>query len=114
MAWHTIYITGNGDFRAEVRKRLEYADPRFMPGYIENTSALDTHDLYWLDGRNNMRAFKEAIGAKLIWKYRLRFFNTLEAFLEYENAKDQKKNEEFTPEELRRIAAMHALDEGTH
>ena len=109
MAWHTIYITGNSDFRKEVRKKLEYADPRFMPGYIENSSELDTHDLYWLDGRNNMRAFKQAIGAKLIWRYRLRFFNSLEAFLEYENSKD--KTEEFTPEELKRIAAMHATEE---
>jgi hypothetical protein len=111
MAWHTIYITGNSDFRTEVRKRLEYADPRFMPGYIENSSDLDTHDLYWLDWRNNMRAFKEAIGAKLIWKYRLRFFNSLEAFLEYEDSKDRKDQDEFTPEELRRIAAMHALED---
>ena len=111
MAWHTIYITGNADFRTEVRKKLEYADPRFMPGYIENSSELDTHDLYWLDGRNNMRAFKQAIGAKLIWKYRLRFFHSLEAFLEYENSKDKTGTDEFTPEELKRIAAMHALED---
>jgi len=32
------YITGNSDFRTEVRKKLEYADPRFMVGYIENSS----------------------------------------------------------------------------
>jgi hypothetical protein len=109
MAWHTVYITGNSDFRTEVRKKLEYADPRFMVGYIENSSELDMHDLYWLDGRNNMRAFKEAIGAKLIWKYRLRFFNSLEAFLVYEDSKN--KTEEFTPEELKRIADMHALED---
>jgi hypothetical protein len=109
MSWHTIYITGKSDFRTEVRKKLEYADPRFMPGYIENSSDLDTHDLYWLDGRNNLRAFKMAIGAKLIWKYRLRFFTSLEAFLAFENSSD--KNEEFTAEELERIAAMHALED---
>jgi hypothetical protein len=109
MAWHTIYITGKSDFRTEVRKRLEYADPRFMPGYIENSSDLDTHDLYWLDGRNNLRAFKQAIGAKLIWKYRLRFFTSLEAFLAFENSRD--KSDEFTPEELDLIAAMHALED---
>jgi hypothetical protein len=80
-----------------------------MVGYIENSSELDTHDLYWLDGRNNMRAFKDAIGAKLIWKYRLRFFNSLEAFLEYEDSKN--KTEEFTPEELKRIADMHAMED---
>lgn len=109
MSWHTIYIAGNSDFRAEVRKKLEHADPRFMPGYIEDSEQLNTHDLYWLDGRNNMRAFKEAIGAKLIWKYRLRFFSSPEAFLAFENAKVQK--DEFTPDELGRIAAMQAMEE---
>jgi hypothetical protein len=109
MAWHTIYITGNSDFRTEVRKKLEYADPRFMPGYIENSEDHDTHDLYWLDGRNNMRAFKEAIGAKLIWKHRLRFFNTLEALEAFENVNET--TDEFTPDELKRIAAMHAREQ---
>lgn len=104
MSWHTVYITGNSDFRTEVRKKLEFADPRFMPGYIENSDNLDTHDLYWLDGRNNLRAFKEAIGAKLIWKHRLRFFTSLEAFLAYESEKDNRSAVEFTEDELKLIA----------
>ncbi len=109
MSWSTIYITGRSDFRSEVRKKLEHADQRFMPGYIENSSDLDTHDLYWLDGRTDLRSFKLAIGAKLIWKYRLRFFTTLEEFLAYENKRDD--SDEFTVDELSRIAAMHALED---
>src|SRR5450755_4669605 len=58
MSWTTIYITGKTDFRPEVRKKLEHGDQRFMPGYIENSSELDTHDLYWLDGRTDLRSFK--------------------------------------------------------
>ena len=109
MSWTTIYITGRADFRSEVRKKLEHADQRFMAGYIENSSNLDTHDLYWLDGRTELRLFKLAIGGKLIWKYRLRFFTSLEEFLAFEN--NRKDNDAFTDEELSRIAAMHAMDD---
>jgi hypothetical protein len=108
MNWTTIYISGKEDFRSEVRKKLEHGDQRFMPGYIENSSELHTHDLYWLDGRTSMRLFKEAIGAKLIWKYRLRFFTSLEDFLAFENGTTQ---DGFTEDELSRIAAMHALED---
>lgn len=107
MSWTTIYITGKSDFRADVHKKLAHADQRFMPGYIENTSDLDTHDLYWLDGRTDLRSFKLAIGGKLIWKYRLRFFSSLEEFLAFEDGK--KNEEEFTDDELSRIAAMHQV-----
>ena len=109
MSWTTIYITGRSDFRREVRKKLQHADQRFMSGYVENTSDLDTHDLYWLDGRTNLRSFKLAIGEKLIWKYRLRFFTTLEEFLAFEDKRNNK--EKFTDEELSRIAAMHAIED---
>ena len=109
MNWTTIYISGKGDFRAEVRKKLEHGEQRFLPGYIENSSDLDTHDLYWLDGRTNLRLFKLAIGGKLIWKYRLRFFDSLEEFLAFENRR--KEQEDFTDDELSRIAAMQAADE---
>jgi hypothetical protein len=109
MSWTTIYITGKGDFREEVKKKLEHADQRFMPGYIENSSDLDTQDLYWIDGRSSLPAFKHAIGAKLIWKYRLRFFTTQEDFMAYENR--EEPDDTFTPEELSKIARMHALEE---
>ena len=64
----------------------------------------DAHDLYWIDDETDLRTFKEAIGSKLIWKYRLQFFNTLESFIEAQNAK--KNDAKFTPEELNLIAEM--------
>ena len=77
MSWTTIYITGKSDFREEVKKKLEHSDQRYMPGFIEDSSDEFTHDLYWLDGRTDLRTFKEAIGGKIIWKHRLRFYKTL-------------------------------------
>ena len=81
MSWTTIYITGKSDFREEVRKKLEHSGQRYLPGFIENSGTEETNDLYWLDGRTNLSAFKHAIGGKLIWKHRLRFYSTLEEFL---------------------------------
>ena len=82
MGWITVYITGKSDFRQEVRKRLEGSNVNFMPGNVGASADLDTHDLYWLDEKADLRSFKQAIGSKLIWKYRLNFFTSLEAFIE--------------------------------
>jgi len=104
MNWITIYITGKSDFREEVKRKLEHADLNFMPGYVENSTSVNTHDLYWIDDQTNLRTLKEAIGSKLIWKHRLQFYNTLESFIEAQNKK--KNDSKFTPEELNLIAEM--------
>lgn len=96
MGWITIYITGKSDFREEVRKKLESSDVNFMPGYTGASSEMDTHDLYWLDERVDLRNLKLAIGSKLIFKYRLNFFTSLEAFIESQKNKHQEA--EFIPE----------------
>lgn len=107
MSWTTIYITGKTDFREEVKKKLEHSDQRYMPGFIESSADEVTHDLYWLDGRTDLRTFKEAIGGKLIWKYRLRFFTSLELFV----ASQQPKEEgELSDREQEMIAEMQTLD----
>ena len=103
MSWTTIYITGKTDFREDVRSKLEHSDQRYMPGYIENPIADCTHDLYWLDGRTDLHAFKEAIGGKLIWKHRLRFYSTLEAFIA---SQQTKKEEVFSAREQEMISEM--------
>ncbi len=80
MSWTTVYITGTTDFREDVRRKLAHSDQRTMPGYIENQAGETTHDLYWIDDRSTLKSFKKAIGAKLIWKHRLRFYESFEAF----------------------------------
>lgn len=97
MGWITVYITGKADFRDEVLKKLEASNVNFMPGNIGASSELDTHDLYWLDDKVDIRKFKEAIGAKVVLKYRLNFFTSLEAFIE--SQKNKTKATELTPEE---------------
>lgn len=108
MNWITIYVTGRSDFRDDVRRKLGRSDIEFMPGYVENTSAAAPHDLYWLNGFTDLRKFKEAIGGKLIWKYRLRFFTNLEDFLSFQS--EQLHDNEFTAHELIMIEEMQALE----
>ena len=107
MNWTTIYITGKSDFREEVRKRLEHSDLPFMPGYIDSSSSSTIHDLYWLDEKIDLRAFKESIGSKTVWKYRLEFFDNLEKFIEAQNS--SKKSNSLTNEELGMIAEIQGM-----
>jgi hypothetical protein len=88
MNWTTIYITGNEGFKEEVRKKLEHAEIKYMPGNIGSSSDEGTDDLYWLDAELELRAFKEAIGGKLVWKHRLRFFPSLEEFLAFQQSRN--------------------------
>jgi len=101
MNWNTIYIKGRSDFREEVRRKLVHSSLYFMPGYIESTSG--KNDLYWVAENISLRKFKEAIGGKLIWKYRLTFYAGLEAFIESQN---KRNNLTFTEEEIELIEFM--------
>lgn len=83
MNWKTIYLKGKGDFKEDVLRKLEQSDLVFMPGYMEGAGK---YDLYWLDENHSLRDFKKAITGKIIWKHRLRFYDTLEAFIESAHA----------------------------
>lgn len=110
MGWITVYITGKSDFREEVLKKLEASDVNFMPGYTgpSDDMDMDMHDLYWLDERLDLRKLKEAIGSKLIWKHRLNFFTTLEAFVE--SKKNRSKDVELTAEENELLSKLQGAE----
>lgn len=108
MGWITIYITGKGDFREDVGRKLEDSDLKLMPGYtggsVGETNLIT--DMYWIDEKTTLREVKEAIGSKLIWKYRLRFYDSLESFIESQNTR--KTTSEFTAEERALLAEIQA------
>ena len=109
MEWATLYITGKSDFSHEVRKRLDHARIKYMTGYMGTGNG--KHDMYWLDEREDLRDVKEAIGSKVIWKHRLRFYTTLEAFME---GRTRQSASEFSPEELDLIHSMQELEAAAH
>ncbi|MEQ8361692.1 MAG: hypothetical protein RH948_02425 [Cyclobacteriaceae bacterium] len=85
MDWVTVYITGKDGFKEEVAKRLHHSHIAYMPGYIGNSSGTTDHDMYWIDKDLDERAFKLAITAKTIWKYRIRVYQSLEEFVTSQN-----------------------------
>ncbi len=108
MNWTTLYITGKSDFREDVLRKLESSKLQFMPGYLERTEADKFHDLYWISDVHSLRDIKEAIGSKVIWKYRLRFFRELEDLLaeskRVEEEQDQDDEMFELPADFRRSA----------
>lgn len=75
MNWSTIYIRGRAGFERDVQRRLARADIAVMNGAA---GAAGGNCLYWIAESVTLRAFKEAIGADLIWKYRLQFSPVIE------------------------------------
>jgi hypothetical protein len=107
MGWTTLYITGREDFREDVGEKLEDSNLKLMPGYTGGTQTGNVyHDMYWVDESVKLRAVKEAIGSKILFKYRLQFYTSLEAFIE---SQSPKKSNEFTAEERALLAEIEAV-----
>jgi len=103
MNWNTIYITGNDDFWEDVNKKLSQSDLKFLLGHIEHRPDKKFYGLYWLDSSVTLREFKEAVGGKLVWKYRLRFFNELD---QAEKPNEKRNANSFSKKEAALIKAM--------
>lgn len=107
MDWNNIYIVGNRGFKKDVARKLEHSDLNFMPGYLGADLGATDYDMYWVDKKVTLRDFKLAITAKYIWKYRLRFYDSLEKFIASQNK--EENNSLFTPEDK---ALMSEMREG--
>lgn len=100
MNWNTIYIKGRPGFEAEVTDKLTDSAIRIMPGSFTEG---ENKALYWIEENTSVRELKKAIGSKLVFKYRLQFFKSLEELQASENL----KKESFTIEEEEQIKKMH-------
>ena len=109
MGWTTIYIQGKSGCTAEVLRNLERSDVRFMPGSAFGEKNII---LFWVDEKTSIRDFKLAIGSKLVFKYRLRFFTSLERVNEFET--DKVDGNALTPQEESMIREMSDWDEAHH
>jgi hypothetical protein len=75
MSWITVYIRGNDGFQKHVLSQIEN---NWLHGSEDVNHQLL---LFWVRDLNELQDLKKAIGSKLIFKYRLRFFDNLEKFL---------------------------------
>jgi hypothetical protein len=93
MGWITVYIKGKSGFEEEVLDRLNGSDVPFMPGTSYEKGLM----LCWIPDTASLRSFKQEIGSKIVFKYRLRFYLTVEAFIE--EGHNNRPDPEIVPEE---------------
>src|ERR1044071_5062518 len=103
MNWKTVYIVGKGKFYDDVMRHLDRSGLQVMSGYHARQSG-EQHELFWIPETMTIREFKEGIGAKTVFKYRLRFFESLEQFIETINSN------ELTDDEKRKVEKMRMLN----
>jgi hypothetical protein len=89
MNWTTLYIEGKPGFDSEVLKCLEHSGFTFMHG----TSLESGVCLYWVDEKAKLRDFKQAIGSKTVFKYRLRFYGSIEELMEAKPQVEEAEDE---------------------
>lgn len=87
----TVYIKGinksNRDtYKKSIKKSL--SNSNFIEGdhYIEGNANSNEFILYWITSRITLREFKKQIGANIIWKYRLKFYENIDEL----NPKNEK------------------------
>jgi hypothetical protein len=105
MNWIPLYIVGTKGFCEEVRKKIGQSEVEIMPGYAGGMA--EGYDLYWMDETMNIRTIKEAIGSKLVWKYRLRFMG-LQDFIESQHAQANHSSA-LSKEEMAKIEEMRSV-----
>lgn len=78
--WIPVYVTGRDGFSDKLTEALSLSGLPFMPGYYHDSNAHTAHTLVWIDENTPLSKYKEALGARTIWKHRIRFFRTLREF----------------------------------
>jgi len=91
MGWITVYIKGKSGFEEEVLDRLNGSDFPFMPGTSYEKGLM----LCWIPDQKTVRSFKQAIGSRIVFRHRLRFYTNVEALIEqnHNHKSDQEVSE---------------------
>ena len=90
MDWKSIYTAGKPGFSHEVFRGFKNLETDFMTGsFIEGVTY---H--YWIPQTFNLDDLKREIGAKQIFKFRIRFFLNEEDYITFRDR--DKKNHRFT------------------
>ena|SRR5688572_11188441 len=103
MDWKTIYITGRPGFCEDVLKNLERSGTEFMSGYLTREDS-SSHELFWVPESMPLADFKRAVGARAVLRYRLRFYQSLDEFM------DKDSSGELTAEDKKKIERMRLTD----
>lgn len=76
-----VYIHGKEGFEVAIKRHLAQSGYQYLPGASEE----DCLYLCWIEDGTPLRDFKEAIGARLVLKYRLYFFMNIDDYRSFES-----------------------------
>lgn len=102
MAWKTLYVTGRSGFDLELVNRLKRSGEDFLTGSFNSQGTY----LFWISDNFALRSLKKVIGGKAIFKFRMRFFQRIDAFVAYQE-KD-KRSHGFTPMQEQMFRDLHS------
>lgn len=74
----TIYIKGREGCKKAIRKALGKSKLKEGDHYIEGVNSMHETTLYWITSRISLKEFKLGISSKVIWEYRLTFYENVE------------------------------------
>lgn len=97
MSWNTVYVNGRKGFSEVILPELSRS---WLRGTVEPNLNLV---MFWLNEDSGLRELKRAIGSRMIFKYRLRFFTDLEEYIQSESVKNYTG---FSVREVQLIAQM--------
>ena len=87
MAWKTLYVTGRSGFDGELVNKLKRSGEDFLTGSFNS----DGTYLFWITDNFVLKSLKRIVGGKTIFKYRMRFFLGIDAFVTFRD-KDKERH----------------------
>ena len=90
----TVYIKGKEGYKRKVQKAIRHSKLEEGDHYITGENTFHNTLLYWRTSRITLKEFKKAIGAELIWKYRLQFIEDVDALIEKQANELTKKEKD--------------------
>jgi hypothetical protein len=76
MNWTTLYISGRPGANVCMTSFLTESKFEFLAGTTDEEGMI----LFWVPDNFKVRKLKEAIGSKLLFKFRMRFFFSVDTF----------------------------------
>lgn len=84
MNWMPVYIHGREGFEIALERHLAQSGYRHLPGASEEECLY----LCWIEEGTPIRDLKEVIGARLVLKYRLYFFTSIDDYRAFESCNE--------------------------
>lgn len=100
-AWRTLYITGRPGCDQVVNSCLTRQKIDFITGSFDQKGTY----LFWVTDTFDLKRFRWAIGGELTFRYRLRFYFSVDSFIAFRDK--EEKNHHFTPDQEQMFRDMN-------